>query len=78
MELRLRGRHVRANAEAVREPHAVAEALTAFIGGHPPYGRWAHVRVGADGTPQAADVRAAVARGRVLVHVQLPDDVGGP
>jgi hypothetical protein len=78
VELRLRGRHVRANAEAVREPHAVAEALTALIRDHPPYGRWAHVRVGADGTPQAADVWAEVTRGRVLVRVQLPDDAVAP
>ena len=60
VQLQLRGRKLRANAEAVRD--------------HPPYGRWAHVRVGADGTPDAADVRAEVARGRVLVRVQLPPE----
>jgi hypothetical protein len=52
----------------------VAEALTAIVRDHPPYGRWAHIRVGADGTPDAADVRAEVARGRVLVLVQLPPE----
>jgi len=72
--LRLRGRHVDATAEAVREPFEVAAALTALICDHPPYGRWAHVGVNADGTPDAADVGAEVARGRVLVRVQLPDD----
>jgi len=57
----------------------VAEALTAVVRDHPPYGRWAHVRVGADGTPEAADVRAEVARGRVLVRVQLPpEDMTAP
>ena len=71
--LRLRGRQLRATAEAVRDHDAVAEALTAIVHDHPPYGRWAHVRVGADGTPDAADVRAEVARGRVLVRVQLPE-----
>jgi deazaflavin-dependent oxidoreductase (nitroreductase family) len=74
VELRLRGRQVRATAEAIRDHDLVAEALTAVVRDHPPYGRWAHVRVGADGTPDAADVRAEVARGRVLVRVQLPPE----
>ena len=74
VELRLRGRRVRATAEAVRDPDRVAEALTALVQDHPPYGRWAHIGVGADGRPDAADVRAEVARGRVLVRVQLPDE----
>jgi hypothetical protein len=78
VELRLRGRRVDARAEAVREPDAVAEALTALVRDHRPYGRWAHVRVRADGTPDAADVRAEVERGRVLVRVQLPDDTIAP
>lgn len=72
VEVRLRGRRLRATAEAVRDHDLVAEALTALVRDHPPYGRWAHIRVGADGTPDAADVRAEVARGRVLVRVQLP------
>jgi F420H(2)-dependent quinone reductase len=72
VELRLRGRQVRATAEAVRDEDQVVEALTAIVRDHPPYGRWAHIRVGADGTPEAADVRAEVARGRVLVLVRLP------
>lgn len=72
VELRLRGRKIGATAEAVRDPDQVAEALTALVRDHPPYGRWAHVGVGADGTPDPADVAAEVARGRVLVRVQLP------
>jgi len=74
VEIRLRGRRLRARAEAVRDPDRVAEALTALVRDHPPYGRWAHVGVGADGTPDPADVRAEVARGRVLVRVDLPPD----
>jgi deazaflavin-dependent oxidoreductase (nitroreductase family) len=74
VELRLRGRKLRATAEAIRDPDLVAEALTAVVRDHPPYGRWAHVRVGADGTPDRADVLAEVARGRVLVRVQLPPE----
>jgi hypothetical protein len=74
VQLRLRGRKVRATAEAIRDPDRVAEALTALVQDHPPYGRWAHIGVGADGRPDAADVRAEVARGRVLVRVQLPTE----
>jgi deazaflavin-dependent oxidoreductase (nitroreductase family) len=75
VELQLRGRKLQATAEAVRDLGLVADALTAIVRDHPPYGRWAHVRVRADGTPDPADVRAEVARGRVLVRVQLlPED----
>lgn len=68
---RLRGRQVPARAEAIREAHVVAEALTAIVRDHPPYGRWAHIHTGPDGAPDLADVRAEVARGRVLIRVQL-------
>jgi F420H(2)-dependent quinone reductase len=74
VELQLRGRKLRATAQAVRDPDLIADALTAIVRDHPPYGRWAHVRVSADGTPDAADVRAEVARGRVLVRVRLPPE----
>lgn len=79
VQLRLRGRQVQATAKAIRDPDAVAEALTALVRDHPPYGRWAHIHTGPDGTPDPADVRAEVARGRVLVRAQLPpDDATGP
>jgi deazaflavin-dependent oxidoreductase (nitroreductase family) len=74
VRVRLRGRQVVATAAATCDPDTVAEALTALVREHPPYGRWAHIRVGADGTPDPADVRAEVARGRVLVRVRLPED----
>ena len=51
----------------------MAEALTALVRDHPPYGRWAHVRVDAAGSPDTADVEAEVALGRVLVRVCLPE-----
>jgi len=38
VELRLRGRRLRARADAVRDPHRVAEALTALVRDHPPAG----------------------------------------
>lgn len=72
VELRLRGRHVGATAEAVRDPREVTEALAALVRDHPPYGCWTDVGVDADGTPDATDVRAEAARGRVLVRIQLP------
>ncbi len=72
--VRLRGRTVQATAEAIREADVVAEALTALVRDHPPYGRWAHIHTGPDGEPDPDDVRAEVARGRVLVRVTLPPD----
>ena len=72
VQVRLRGKRLQATARAVREPDAVVEYLTAIVRDHPPYGRWAHIHVGADGTPDPADVRAEVERGRVLVRVHLP------
>src|ERR1700736_5706602 len=39
VELRLRGRRVPATAEAVRDHAQAAEALTALVRDHPPYGR---------------------------------------
>lgn len=73
VDVRLRGKTVHATAEALHDDEVVAAALTALVRDHPPYGRWAHVAVGADGTPDADDVRAEVTRGRVLVLVQLPE-----
>jgi hypothetical protein len=78
VRLRLRGRRVQASAEAIRDPETVAEALTAIVRHHPPYGRWAHIRVGPDRTPEPADVHAEVARGRVLVRVHLPAEEPSP
>lgn len=76
VEVRLRGRRIHGTAQAVRDSEVVAEALAALIRDHPPYGRWAHVRVGADDIPDPADVRAEVARGRVLVQVKLVNEGG--
>jgi hypothetical protein len=71
VQLRLRGRRVLATARTVRDPEQVAAGLTALITDHPPYGRWARVRVGQDGTPDPDDVRAEAAGGRVLIRVEL-------
>ena len=78
VQLHLRGRRIQATAEAMRDPDAVVEALTAIVRDHPPYGRWAHIHVGADGTPDPGDVRAEVERGRVLVRVHLPEQSTTP
>lgn len=74
VELHLRGNQVTAHAMAVLQPAEIAEGLTALIRDHPPYGRWAHVRIDRAGEPNAADVHAEVARGRVLVRVRLSSD----
>lgn len=76
VELRLRGRRVHGTALAIRDPEVAAEGLDALIRDHPPYGRWAHVCVSADGTPDPEDVRAQIAGGRVLVRVELADEGG--
>lgn len=70
--VRLRGRQIQATAEAIRDPAVVAEALSALVRDHPPYGRWANIHTSPDGVPDPADVRAEVARGRVLLRIQLP------
>jgi F420H(2)-dependent quinone reductase len=72
----LRGREVAATGEAVADPEQVAQALTAIVGTQPSYGRWVNVRVGPGGQPDPADVRAAVARGRVLIRLRLEQEQG--
>jgi len=78
VELRLRGQTVQATGQAVRAHDQVAEALSALVHDHPPYGRWAHIRVSADATPNPDDIHAEVTRGRVLIRVQLPTDTTAP
>ncbi|MEO7398228.1 MAG: nitroreductase/quinone reductase family protein [Ilumatobacteraceae bacterium] len=74
VDIRLRGHSVSGSARTILDPEVVVEALTALVRDHPPYGRWAHVGVDSDGSPNADDVRAEVARGRVLIRVQLPPE----
>lgn len=71
VEVRLRGRSLAATASAVVDPEEVAAALTAIVRAQPRYGKWARVKVGPGGEPDAGDVRAEVARGRVLVRIRL-------
>lgn len=78
VEVRLRGRQLAATAEAIRDVEQVVAALTAIVRDHPPHGRWAHIGVAADGTPDDEQVRAEVARGRVLVRVRLQADAARP
>lgn len=70
----MRGRRVQAMTEAFAISQLISEALTAIVRDHRPCGRWAHVHVGADGTPDPGDVAAEIARGQVLVRVQLPGE----
>jgi len=77
VELRLQGRRRHGRAVVDRDPAAVAEGLTALVRDHPAYGRWAHVRVDADGEPDPDAVAAEVARGRVLIRVQVDSEEPG-
>jgi hypothetical protein len=73
-EVRMRGRRVQAIAEAFAISQLITEALTAIVRDHRPCGRRAHIHVGADGSPAPGDVAAEIARGRILVRVQLPEE----
>jgi hypothetical protein len=72
----LRGREVAATGEAVTDPEQVAQALAAIVCAQPSYGRWVGARVGSGGQPDPADLRAAVARGRVLIRLRLQHQQG--
>ena len=72
VEKRMRGRQVQAAAEAFAITPLITEALTAIVrdhrawrpsGAHP---RWCRR------DPDPGDVAAEIARGRILVRVQLP------
>jgi hypothetical protein len=74
VEVRMRGRRVQAAAQAFAISQLITEALTAIVRDHRPCGRRAHIHVGAGGTPDPGDVAAEIARGQILVRVQLPGE----
>ncbi len=55
VEVRIGRRRVQATAEAFAISQLITEALTAIVRDHRPYGRRAHIHVGADGTPGPGD-----------------------
>jgi hypothetical protein len=69
----MRGRQVQATADAFAISQLITEALTAIVRDHRPCRR-AHIHVGAGGTPDPGDVAAEIARGQILVRVQLPGE----
>lgn len=71
VELRLRGRDVAGRSEVIADEGAFAEALAAMLAIDPGYGRFFGVAVGADGRPDAGQVRAAFGRGLRIVRVTL-------
>ncbi|HLK00989.1 MAG TPA: hypothetical protein VKU39_13910 [Streptosporangiaceae bacterium] len=74
VEVPMRGRQVQATADAFAISQLITEALMAIVRDHRPCGRRAHIHVGADETPDPGDVAAQIARGRILVRVQLPGE----
>lgn len=74
VECACRGRRMQAAAEAFAISQLITEALTAIVRDHRPCARGAHYHVGADGTPDPGDVTAEIARGQILVRVQLPGE----
>jgi hypothetical protein len=68
------GQQVQAAAEGFAISQLITEALTAIVRDHRPCRRRAHIHVGADKTPTLGDVTAEIARGQILVRVQLPGE----
>ena len=69
--VQLRGRSRRVRVEVVTDPDDSAAGLAAIVKVQPGYGRWANVNVDARGEPNRDQVRAEIARGRVLLRLQL-------
>jgi hypothetical protein len=67
----LRGQTHRVRVELVTEPLAAAAGLVTIVRAQPAYGRWTNVRIASSGEPDHADARAEIARGRVLLRLQL-------
>ena len=74
VEVLMLGQQVQAAAEGFAISQLITEALTAIVRDHRPCRRRAHIHVGADETPDPGDVAAEIARGQILVRVQLPGE----
>ena len=66
----LSGRRHPVRVELVSDHAEALEDLLSIVRAQPGYGRWAHVRVGADGQPSRVDAEAEIARGRRVLHLQ--------
>jgi hypothetical protein len=67
----LRGRARAVRVEIVADPREAVEDLLSIVREQPGYGRWAHVRVGADGEASREDAEAEIARGRRVLRLHL-------
>jgi hypothetical protein len=74
VEVHMGGGGCRPAADAFEISQLITEALTAIMRDHRPCVRWAHIHIGADGTPDPGDVAAGIAQGQILVRVQLPGE----
>ncbi len=68
----LHGQRRPVRVELVSDLAEAVEDLLSIVRAQPGYGRWAHVRVAADGEPSRDDAEAEIARGRRVLHLQLP------
>lgn len=67
----LRGRHRQAHAEVITGEARCAELYRAILARNPVHGRYAKIRVESDGSPNPADLRAALARGIAVVRLTV-------
>lgn len=70
VQMVLRGRLVGGRAEPVDDHDEAADALATLIRGYPPYRFFAHVHLDGHGEPDAAEVRAELARGRMMIRIR--------
>jgi deazaflavin-dependent oxidoreductase (nitroreductase family) len=70
VSLRVQGREVQANGQALEENAAVAEALGAYLKYQPGLAKYFKVELAADGQPDRNDVTRA-AQERVMIQFQL-------
>ncbi len=67
--VRLRGRDRLADAEVITDEERAAELYRHILRGNPVHGRFAGIGIGADGAPDRADLRRALARGVAVVRL---------
>jgi deazaflavin-dependent oxidoreductase (nitroreductase family) len=70
VEVRLRGRLRRAEPEVIRDEARATELYRAILHRNPVHGRFAQIRITADGGPDPDDLRRALARGVAVVRLR--------
>jgi hypothetical protein len=67
----LHGRRHPVGVELVNDHAEAVEDLLSIVRAQPGYGRWAHVRVAADGEPSRDDAEAEITRGRRVLDLHM-------